>query len=302
MSITVTTAAASHRLTRKETVKAELGVTVADYDDLLDSLNDGASAAIVSYCRHSFAREALTETCAGFGDIHLQLSQTPIVSVTSVTCDSTVVTDYSVGDANKGWLYRRNGWGWTVQTASGLSRWQRWPGSGIPLPRQEEPQNSVVYTAGYILPSQNRIPGPGGTATISVDANDNSFNDSAGLFPSLLLAGDIVQGVGWTNEANKLRATVVSATASKIVVSGTTLVTEAADTGKGLIVSSLPADVEKAATEAVKTWFAERRDNSNIIEKALGPARVRFSESRASEASSLPPLCVGLLAPYVRWA
>lgn len=297
MALSVTTAAVARRLTRKEAVKAELGITASTDDALLDDLIDRASQAIVSYCHRPFAREVYTETLSGFGDIHLQLARTPIVAVSSVTdTNSATITDYSVADADRGWLYRRLGWLWTVQAYPGLSAGGRFLDYGSPLPRQEEPLYSVSYTAGYLLPPQNRLGG-----TISAADADNSFNDSASLMPSLLQAGDIVEGYGFTNAANNARFTVVSRTDAKVVVSGGTLVTEAAGAGKYLLVSSLPADVEKAAIEATKTWYMSRKDDSRAVEKQLGPARVRYEEDLAG-SKGLPPLCVGLLRPWVRAA
>lgn len=304
MALTVTTAAVSQRLTRKEKVKAELGITGTDDDALFDDLIDEASSAIVSFCRRPFAREVLTETVPGYGDFLLKLERTPIISVSSVTKDSGIITDYSIDDAGAGTLYRRGGWAWSVQSIAGLSGWQRWPGRGLPLPRQEEPLFAVAYTAGYLLPQQNRLSG-----TVSVASADNSFNDSALLFPSLLVAGDTVQGIGWTAEANNQVGTVVSATAGKIIVSGITLVNEAAAATKGLLVQSIPRDVEKAAIEAVKTWYAGRGDDSNVAEKQVGAMRIRFDRGASvSEltggvvGSGLPAMCVGLLSSYVRAA
>ncbi len=293
MALSVTTIAPTLRLTTRQSVLAELGVE-ADAA-LIDSLIDGVSASIRSYCHRGFEREAYTETLPGFGDIHLQLARTPVVSVSTVTAESSVVTDYSIAEPNRGWLYRRGGWAWTVQTFPGLTGGGAWFDQGTPLPRQEEPTISVDYVAGYILPEQNVI------GDVTVLASDDSFNSTA-LFPSLLTAGDIIETAGFDVAANNSRFKVVSATTSKIVVSGSLTDQSTANSASILKVCTLPADVQKAANEAVKAWFLTRRDNPAIVEKQAGPNRLRFSEQEDVQRLGLPAVCVGLLRPYVRAA
>lgn len=87
---------------------------------------------------------------------------------------------------------------------------------------------------------------PYSASTISAVASDNSINDSADGFPSLA-AGDVIAIAGFTGETdNNGEVTVVSATTSKIVVSGITLVDDAA--GGSVTVTQLN-DVLKAGTE-----------------------------------------------------
>jgi hypothetical protein len=61
---------------------------------------------------------------------------------------------------------------------------------------------------------------------ISADATDNSLNDTAGL--DIFQPGELIRIAGFTTAANNGFATVVSASATKIVVTGITLTTEAA--------------------------------------------------------------------------
>lgn len=301
--LTVSTLAPTLRLTTRTAVKAELGGTFSGADDsLLDVLIDQASSAIVAYCRRVFARESYTETLPGFGGIHLQLARTPVVAVTAVADqDSNVITDYTIADPDKGWLYRRLGWLWSAQSYGGLAAGGAWLDMGYPLNRQEEPHYSVAYTAGYILPSQFMAP-----TTVSVDATDDSFNDSASGFPSLLKPGDIVEASGFVNAVNNARHLVVTATTAKITVS-TALTTEAAPATATAIKFRPPSshkpfdDVEKACIEAVKSYWLSRTQDSTIIEKQAGPMRLRYAEDQ-SAVPGLPPLCVGLLRPWVRAA
>src|SRR5690349_17256097 len=135
MGISVSTVASTRRLTSRARVIAELGVSVDAA--LCDALIDQVSGAIEVYCHRPFAREVLTETLPGYGDITLQLSRTPVVSVSTVLYESTPLTDYSIESRDEGTLYRRSGWAWTAQSAYGLSGGQRWPRGGSPMPRSE---------------------------------------------------------------------------------------------------------------------------------------------------------------------
>lgn len=302
MAITVSTTARSFRLTRKEYVKLLLGISASTDDELLDALIDGASAAIRSYCNREFVRQAYTETLSGFGGIHLMLERTPIVTVSAVSRNGDVVTDYSIAKRDAGWLYRQAGWLWDVQVWPGLSGGGGFLDFGSPLPRQEEPLVSVDYVAGYISPAEDIVD----ATTISAAAADNSFNDSAAGFPALLKAGDIVEASDFTNAANNGRFEVTGTpTASKIQVTAS-LTLEAAGSARSLRFRGHKdarsfQDVEKAAFECVKSWYYGRRDDSRVIEKQLGPARVRYSEQDGDD-ERLPPQCVGLLQPWVRRA
>lgn len=297
MGLTVTTVAPYTRLTDVASVQAALGI--ATDAALIGDYIDAASAAIVSYCGRPFGREAYTETLPGFGGIHLQLRRTPIVTVSTVTKDTgaTVVTDYSINEPGRGWLYRRAGWSWTVQTYPGLSGGGAWLDMGTPLPAQEEPSISVSYIAGYIMPEQNV------TDTVSVAQADQSFNTSASNFPALLKAGDIVFASGFSNAVNNGQFVVTGTpTTAKIIVSSTVLVNETAGAGKALKLQNLPKDVQLAATEAAKSFYMTRKDDPSIVEKQLGPARLRYSEQQDMLRLGLPAVCVGLLRPWVRGA
>ena len=305
MGITITAIAPSLLLTTRARVTEDLGTLPAADVAFVDRLIREASAAIVTYCGRPFARETVTETVPAYGDIHLMLSRTPLVEVTAVTFDSTVVpvTDYSIANRERGLLYRRRGWQWTDQVYPGLSAADPFGDGGMfmmgtPLPGQEEPLVSVDYTGGYVLPAQNLL----SVSTVSAAAADNSFNDSGSGFPATLKSGDIIETSGFTAAVNNSRHVVTGTpTTAKIQVT-TALTLELAGPGRTVLVQSLPEDVEKAALEAVKTWYAERRDNANVIEKQVGPMRVRLSESELAQNRGLPSICVGLLRPWVRSA
>jgi len=300
VGLSITTIAASTRLTTVAVVEGLVGPT--SDDSLLGELIDQASAAIAAYCHRPFARETYAESLAGFGEIRLQLARTPVVAVSSVVDqDGNVITDHSIEDAVRGWLYRRAGWVWSAQAYAGLGAGGRFMDMGAPLPRSEEPHYTVAYQAGYLMPAANRTGG-----TVSVAAADNSFNDSASLFSNQVRAGDVVEAVGFTTGANAGRYVVTGTpTAGKIIVSGGPLVDETAAAGKILNLQSLPKDVEKACVEAVKAWYYDRAENPNVVEKQVGSLRLRNSEGGStifSVFNPLPAVCVGLLQPWVRAA
>ena len=95
--------------------------------------------------------------------------------------------------------------------------------------------------------------------TISAAAADNSINDSGAGLP-VVAAGDVIQVKGFTGAGTTANAimTVVSRTASKIVVSGVTLVNDAA----GESVTVTPAKMLKAGV--TRRSFSVLRDFSDI--------------------------------------
>lgn len=305
MALTVTTIAQKTRLTTAARVQAELFGGTATDTTLIEAEIDRATAAILAYCHRPFTREAYTETLGAFNDIHLQLARTPIVGTpSSVSWNTSVLTDWSVADREKGWLYRRLGWSWTAQVRGGLIGTGAWLDQGWPLPRQEEPQFSVDYVAGYLLPDDNVT-----ATTISAAAADNSFNDSAAGFPALLKAGDVITVSGFTGAgaaaANKRHVVTGTPTTSKVQVTST-LVDDAAGETVTITFQTLPYDVEKACIETTKAYYLQRYDDPNIEEKQVAVMRLRFGarggQTIFSDPQGLPPNVVGLLRPWVRAA
>jgi hypothetical protein len=301
MTLSVSTVAQSTLLTTVRRVQEELGLSAGTDDGLIRTLIVSASAAVSNYCHRAFARESYVETTGGFGGIRLQLSRTPIVKLTSVYADTTLYTDVSIMDSDKGWLYRRDGFASTAQAYGGLAAGGSFLDQGYPLDRQEEPTFSVTYTAGYVLPDHARAGG-----TVSASDADNSFNDSESRFPALV-PGDILVAEGFEGSGNAGRHVVAGTpTAAKVVVAST-LTTEAA--GPSFTVRFEPpahckpfSDVETACVEAVKAAYINRKDDPSIVEKQAGPMRLRYSEQQDMLGLGLPSVCVGLLRPWVRLA
>jgi hypothetical protein len=155
MSVTVSVQAASTLLTTLDRVRAELGYADSETtdDDVLQDLIERASSAIAYETRRTFGLETVLETLDGSGSRLLPLTRTPILEVTEVTEDSTVLdtTEYSVEDKEAGALYRRNGWG----RSGGLRMWGNEAfSSGYILPGYQDQRYTVTYRAGYLLPGE----------------------------------------------------------------------------------------------------------------------------------------------------
>jgi uncharacterized phiE125 gp8 family phage protein len=136
--VTVVTAApaADRRLCSLDAVKAELGISGADQDSLLDDLRDQASAAAASFCGRVFAEEVVRETWRNRARVDgaLVLARHPVSAVASVTegGEELIADDYEM-DGNSGMLWR----------LSGDDR-ACWPAAKL----------VVEYTAGWRVPDQ----------------------------------------------------------------------------------------------------------------------------------------------------
>jgi hypothetical protein len=138
--LTVITPADTYDLTILATAKADLGITGSSGDAYLQSLIQQASGEIAAFCDRVFALETVSETFAAGGAwwrgrpsrcAPLALARWPVVEITSVTEDDTLVSadDYTL-DAAEGLLYR---------TVSAIDvGW--WGGDTV-----------VVYSGGYAL-------------------------------------------------------------------------------------------------------------------------------------------------------
>lgn len=296
MGLTVTTPSVTRLLTTVARVKTELGITSSSDDSFLDSAVRQSGDMAETFCGRIFPRQKYTETAASYGGPFLPLAQAPVVSLTSSAFDGDTFTDISVSDVVQGLLYRESGFQWTAQRYSGLLATGSFFSGGIPVNLSEERLWSFVYFGGYIVPTQNLL----SVTTVSVDDADNSFNDSASGFPSMLKSGDIIETSGFTNAANNGRFVVSGTpTTAKIVVVAT-LVDENAAAGRTVLVSNLPGDVERGVIEIVKSIYAKRSVDGSIIERQAGPLRIRHSEGSATEALGIPPSAVGLLRPWIR--
>lgn len=147
MAVTVITPASSKQLTTVARVKDDLGISGSTDDTVLGRMIDRASRRIVSYCNREFAQETISETVKAYGGHNLLMSRAPIVSVTSIAYDGTTIpaTDYELAEPGAGLIYSPYGWQDTAQRYNGASL--------IPATESRRNLYTVVYVAGYILPS-----------------------------------------------------------------------------------------------------------------------------------------------------
>lgn len=145
MALTVQSAAETKNLTTVAAVKKDLAITDDDQDEVLADYIGRVSDAVRSFTNRSWARETYVETVKGSGTSKLILARRPIVSVSSVL-DSVgqAITDYTIEDPDAGLLYRKNGWTWAPAIG--------WRSSEYVVPGSDEPNFTVTYIAGYILP------------------------------------------------------------------------------------------------------------------------------------------------------
>lgn len=284
--ITVTTAALKTNLTTWSAAQRLLGVD-ASAKPLIEDLIFQASAAVARHCHRAFAREVISETLPGFGDNYLMLTRTPIAGTPSVTHNGEAVTDFTVESRESGMLYRKLGWIWTA--ALGWNLTERY------LARSEDPEFTVAYSTGYLVPDDD-VASQGLSATSAT----KTFSLASGTMP-LVTAGDSIVTAGFTTAGNNGTFTVVSRTASTIVVSEA-LADEAANSDiRTIAVRTLPGDIEKATLETVKAWYVGRQRDPNVVSKSVGDLSITYAQPQ-NLPSTLPFPAVALLGPWVRLA
>lgn len=289
MGWAVLTNALRFDLTTLATVKDEAGLTVTDAtrDARLSRLITRRSEALADLCGRIFARQQYRETIAGPGGLEMRLTHYPIAGTPTITRNGEAITDFSVRSAAQGILFLSDGWGFTQssQVCGGFGHAMSVDASSeSPVPTEYLDDYIVDYWGGCLLPSDNYT-----ATTISFSSADNSINDTAAGFP-LLVAGDTLVVSG--SAANNGRKTVVSRTASKIVVSET-VVDGMASASVTLTVSTLPPLGEELCITLVKaSHYAVGRDPSEtVISDQVGDRRVAIA--RPTRAA---PLFGGLLS------
>jgi len=267
MALTISTYAGTTDLTTLAAVKETLGLTSEDAarDALLEKLISRATSAIESFCSRIFARQAYTETLAGYGTTEIVLGQAPLAgtSTPTVTYEGDTISTVAVGNRKAAILSLESGFNWTAVGSPHTM-------VDIAVPFSEQPDYSVAYTAGWLLPGDDME-----VATLSAAASDDSFNDSASGFP-LLVVGDRIKVSGFTESANNGTFTVVSRTAAKVVIDGT-LADESAGDQVTVTVRNLPHDAEQACIETVKYWYLKRKTPAGIKSKRVGDLSIEYT-------------------------
>jgi len=249
-------------------VKEALVISGTDDDVFLGNLIERASDEIVQFTRRDFARAAVTDDVVSVGTRRLLLFYPPILVIEAVRLRDTAlvlaeVTDIKIINADAGIVARNKVFESTQAHRADLTV--------QPINYQDLPDWSFDYTGGFLMPGDNII----GDTTISASSVDNSFNFSR-VFP-LLVAGDAIKVSGFTDPANNGTFTVISRTATKIIVSAT-LVTEAATPAINMTVETLPASLQHAAIEIVTSLFDARARSRDIKAESLGDHSTTYIE------------------------
>jgi hypothetical protein len=124
--------------------KSVLSVTSTDNDDLMTDVLKNATGAIESYLGRTLRRQTYYEKVASYGSMFLQVSNTPVQSISRILKDDFLVssTEYEIARAESGSIYRQYGWSWTAGTVTDL----------VPhaLPGTERLSFAVEYKGGYV--------------------------------------------------------------------------------------------------------------------------------------------------------
>lgn len=286
-------AVAANALTTLARVKAELGITDALKDALLEGWINDASEAIERRCGRKFQRAEVLEKLRGTGTQSLLLSRTPVVSVTSVEVDGTMLEDddYEIDDGGAGILNRESGWPTSGESCVGIA-WTPVPGTG-------KRNIEVTYTAGYVTPGQatemdvSQEPAsspaqtlfptlpPGlvgtmavatirdveaGTVLVTFDTSDGDSGAVGGLFalPTTINLGQY---------STALLGCFLVVEFAAIEADSNVVYTFAQAVGA----RDLPADLERAAIETVKALNAAQLRDPAVTSEQLGDYSVTYA-------------------------
>lgn len=176
--LTVTAAPASTALCTLAQVKAQLNLTDSSADSLLTALIAEATDAVTDFCNRritgfsggalvgglGWGQASYTETVPGYNSNWLQVSNTPLVSVSSISYQGGVIdpTTYTIEEPQAGQIFSATPWFWTAELAIDVG-WSV-------LARSELRQYTVTYVAGYNLPGDpvQTLPLPGSVVQATI--------------------------------------------------------------------------------------------------------------------------------------
>ncbi len=144
MSITVVDPAPNTLLTTIEAVKRNLGITDANQDEPILDMIQQNSDFIASYTARTFARQNVTEKFVGKGLPNVQLSITPIISISELALKGAAVTEFTIDDAEAGIIQIETGF-----TSTEIA-WNTIDRAVSPYAVKDW---TCTYIGGYTLPS-----------------------------------------------------------------------------------------------------------------------------------------------------
>lgn len=134
-------------------LKSNMRITVSTYDTLLEAVIERISADIQRYLGRTLLETAYTEYYAGTGRQWLCVDNYPIVSITSIKVDDTLIaaTDYEcyARDKARGMIFKGDGWT-DYAYLVGL----------VGEPAFSSRPYEVKYTAGYLTPAASGYSAP----------------------------------------------------------------------------------------------------------------------------------------------
>jgi hypothetical protein len=168
-------AALESDLTLVSTVATELGIVPSD--EKLPRYVAAASESIRRYLGRVRLHYAASyvDKVAAFGRPRLVLELTPIISVASVVLyDGTVVTDFTIEDAENGFLYRDSSWPYTGNLRPGLLYSDVDAGT-------ERRNITATYAGGWVTPAQALASGGSLARSLPYDLEEACVQTCVGL-------------------------------------------------------------------------------------------------------------------------
>lgn len=139
-----------------ESLKALLSVTSSANDGVMSDILKQATETVESYLGRPLRKATYFEKVASYGSMFLQVTNTPVQTISRILKDDFLVgsTEYELAGA--GTIYRRFGWAWTAGVVTDL----------VPhaMPGTERFSFSIEYVGGYVPSTSTSteigVPGP----------------------------------------------------------------------------------------------------------------------------------------------
>jgi hypothetical protein len=283
-------AIAANALTDVANVQTRLRLAAGTDSVLIEQLINEASAAIESYCDRRFGYSAaVVEQLATRGDVKLQVSRTPLLSVGSITLlygDSVVTvdpTEYELHDADEGTVYRKVGpWPWSARWQDGLNfDLDQQPGT-------ERKNCTVTYATGYVTRVQAAAGLAGGWANGAVAFGKLIRPDAQ---PTQVWEAVVAGNTGGVEPAWPAAPVV----GQQVIDGGVTWEFTGIEAAVGLG-RSLPSDLERACIIQTGAYYRGDTRNKSVKDEAVGKAR------RTYVNTDLLDEVVELVKRYARWS
>jgi len=291
--LTVSVRPHSRALTTVARVRQEFRIPTSDVDEerdeFMETLILEASDLIQKEIQQELFRARLIETVVGSGRSEMMLTRTPIAEIVSIT-DNVTDEEYDLDDfqmdAKAGILINDTWWPNTSHRHAGLI-----------VPQESDDlghhQILVDYWAGVFSPTENIM--ASGVPVLG-DGYDTFVVDD----PPLLVAGDIIETVGFANEDNNGQFTVAMRTASGIQVVGD-LISEVGNADSRINVRTLDRGLERLCVQTIKSWMLGAEHDPNVSSERIGDWSASWGNSSAGEyVNDLPASVCGSLQKYVR--